>query len=125
MQAVESIVGLTVSAGNAAVSAYSLKAQVATAGLDAFKTKTGSDHSANVNVTTPAPGPTSNPQGVTTLPNSQSLTDPAILETPKTLALANALNMLLIGGKDGQPDWEKIRSTDPVSSITLWWRLLF
>jgi hypothetical protein len=126
MQAVESIVNLAVSAGNAAISAYTLKAQAAAAGLDAFKTQTGSGKpTTGNNVTIPTPGPTSNPQGVTTLPNSQSLTDPGVVETPKTLMLANAINMLLTGGKDGQPDWEKIRTTNAVSLFTLLYSLTF
>jgi hypothetical protein len=117
MQAVESLVNLAVSAGNTAISAYFMKAEVAKTGLNAFASKAGKAGTAaraSSRVKVPRAGPTSNPQGFTTLPNKASLTDPAILEAPKTLALANAINMLLVGGKDGNPDWENIRATGTV-----------
>jgi hypothetical protein len=121
MQAVESIVGLAVSAGNAAISTYTLKEQVATVGIEVFKTQFagGQNGGPNAQVGLQTPPQNTNPQGISTLPNDKSLSDPGMLEAPKTLQLVNALHMLLVGGKGGKPDWDKIRGKQTVSLHSL------
>ena len=82
MQVVESVTGLLVSAGNAAISAYTLKEQAAAAGLGAFKAATGGTDGKNVQV--PGAPPTTAPNGVPTAQASAStLTDPSLLQAQK------------------------------------------
>jgi hypothetical protein len=112
MGVVDSLTQLAVSAGNAAISAFTLKSQVAAAGLSALNSATGNSGDKKVQI--PTAPVNSAPNGVSTLPNDNSLTDPALLETPKVLSLANALQQLISGGEGGKPDWGKIRSKDAV-----------
>jgi hypothetical protein len=112
MSVVDSITQLVVSAGNAAISTFTLQFQFATAGLGAFRSITSSNAVKEVQI--PRAPVNSSPNGVSTLPNDNSLTDPALLETPKVLQLANTLQQLISGREGGKPDWEKIRSKDAV-----------
>jgi hypothetical protein len=102
MQVVESIVAQVASASNAAISTYTLNERVATVGLEAFTAQ------AEVSPKVQTPPQNTNPQGISTLPDDLSLTDSSLLESPRTLQLVNALNMLIVGGEDGKPDWDKI-----------------
>jgi hypothetical protein len=98
MQAVESIVNLAVSAGNTAISSYNIKGQIMSAGIQAMSPGpgvSGQQQGTAHQVQIPTPGASTSPAGVPTLPTTQALTDPAVLEIPKTLALANALLLLL------------------------------
>ena len=112
MGVVDSITQLVVSAGNAAISAFTFKSQVAAAGVGAFRASTSNNTDKRVQI--PTAPVNSSPNGVSTLPNDNSLTDPALLEAPKVLQLANTLQQLISGGQDGKPDWERIRSKDVV-----------
>ncbi|KAF7339192.1 hypothetical protein MVEN_01996500 [Mycena venus] len=116
MQVVESLTGeslpsLVVSAGNALISQATLKSQAASAGINAFSGLTGSKDSKPA---TPAPtpvAPTTSPTGVSTQPNSAALADPGTPLVLPVLAQANAIKMLICGGPNGKPDWDKIRGT--------------
>ncbi len=108
MQAVESLTQLAVSAGNALVSAATIKQQAAMAGLGML---TGPDTGAKNGKSKQSGGGTAQPQTSpqNTQPNAANITDPAILEVNKVLQLANALKLLVSGGPNGGPDWDKIR----------------
>jgi hypothetical protein len=112
MGVVDSLTQLAVSAGNAAISLFTLKSQIVTAGLGALMGKYG-DKTPQI----PTAPVNSSPNGISTLPNNKSLTDPALMETPKVLQLAYAIQQLLSGGRDGKPDWDKIRAKDPVCRL--------
>jgi hypothetical protein len=92
-----------------------LKSQVAAAGLGAFNSVTGNGGDKNVQI--PTAPVNSSPDGLSSLPNDNSLTDPVLLETPIVLQLANALQQLISGGEGGKPDWEKIRPKDAVCIV--------
>jgi len=113
MSVVDSITQQVVSAGNAAISTFTLPLQCGSAGLNLIRS--AASHVADKKVQIPTAPVNSSPNGVSTLPNENSLTDPALLETPKVLQLANALQQLISGGEGGKPDWEKIRSKDEFS----------
>ena len=112
MQVVESLTQVAVSAANAAIGMATLKSQAAMAGIGMLQ---------NVSGTTPgggAPqqgggqgggqgGAPANPNS--TLPSKASITDRAALELPKALTLANALQLLVSGGENNTPDWDRIR----------------
>ena len=117
MNVVDSITQLAVSAGNAAISTFMLPKQLASAGLHALRSAKNGD--ADENVQTPSTPVNSSPNGISTLPNDNSVTDPALLETPIVLQLANALQQLISGGEGGKPDWEKIRCKDKVCRLYL------
>ncbi|KAK7694431.1 hypothetical protein QCA50_001617 [Cerrena zonata] len=116
MQVAESLTQLVVSAGNAAIGIATLKQQAATVGLGMLQHATGSGpdkkddkSSGNTkpsggNTSAPAPSPTGNTQ-----PNAANITDPGALEVNQVLQLANALRLLVSGGPNGGPDWDKIR----------------
>ncbi|KAI0804724.1 hypothetical protein BC629DRAFT_1590958 [Irpex lacteus] len=108
MQAVESLTQLAVSAGNALVSAATIKQQAAMAGLGML---TGPDTGAKNGKGKQPGGGTAQTQTSpqNTQPNAANITDPAILEVNKVLQLANALKLLVSGGPNGGPDWDKIR----------------
>lgn len=115
MNVVDSIAQLVVSAGNAAISTFTLPPQLASAGLGALRSATRAD--ANKKVQIPSAPVNSSPNGISTLPNDNSLTDPALLETPIVLQLVNTLQQLISGGEGGKPDWEKIRCKDEVCRL--------
>ncbi|KAI0683167.1 hypothetical protein BC835DRAFT_1473001 [Cytidiella melzeri] len=111
MQAVESLTQLAVSAGNALISSATLKQQAAMAGIGMLQKATGTD-SKDGNTTQPGQTGTAAPTPVqNTQPTATNLLDPAILEVNKVLQLANALQLLVSGGPNGGPDWDKIRGS--------------
>ncbi|KAJ6541351.1 hypothetical protein B0H19DRAFT_958230 [Mycena capillaripes] len=110
MQVVESLTNLAVSAGNAAISMATLKSQAASAGLNAFSSITNSkDGKAAAPTPTPV-APTTSPNGVSSQPNARGLTDPGLMCTQRVLDQCTGIKMLLTG-KDGKPDWDKIRGS--------------
>jgi hypothetical protein len=118
MSAVESLVGLAVSAGNAAVSAYTMKAQLATAGIGAFSNKSP-DKASDIKAPTGSRPDSSNKEGVSTQPSINALSDPAIVMVPMTMMYARALDMLLTGGPKNTPDWDKIREVPALFLVRL------
>ena len=109
MQAVESITQLAVSAGNAAIGIATLKQQAAMAGIGMLQHATGTGPSKDQKGD--KGGNTQQPSGSapSTQPNAANISDPALLEVNKVLQLAVALQMLVCGGPNGGPDWDKIR----------------
>ncbi|KAF7340560.1 hypothetical protein MSAN_02127500 [Mycena sanguinolenta] len=108
MQVVESLTNLVVSAGNAAISAATMKSQAASAGINAFSSLTGG----NKQTQTPAPtpvAPSTAPNGVSSQPNGAALSDPGTLMVSQVLTQANAIK-LLVAGNSGKPDWDRIRA---------------
>ena len=112
MNVVDSITQLVVSAGNAAISTFRLPPQLSSMGLGALRSPASGDTERKVQI--PSTPVNSSPNGISTLPNDSSLTDPALLETPIVLQLANTLQQLISGGEGGYPDWEKIQCKDEV-----------
>ncbi|KAF8145362.1 hypothetical protein K438DRAFT_1991885 [Mycena galopus ATCC 62051] len=113
MQVVESLTNLVVSAGNAAISQATMSSQAAKAGLNAFSGLVGGKgESGQPAAPGPAPvAPTTSPNGVSSQPNSASLSDPGTMVAQAVLDQANFIKMFLTGDK-GKPDWSKIRSQD-------------
>ncbi|KAI0086014.1 hypothetical protein BDY19DRAFT_895518 [Irpex rosettiformis] len=115
MQVVESLTQLAVSAGNALVGAATLRQQAAMAGLGMLQHATGTDTDKKDGKNG---GGASQPGGGTALPaqntqpNAANISDPGVLEVTKVLQLTNALQMLVSGGPNGGPDWDKIRGKD-------------
>lgn len=117
MMAVESLVNLGVSAGNAAISAYTLKSQAAVVGIGAFQSLTGKEKATDKKKDNNSKSSdNTNAQLVSSTPNGQSLSDPAITEIPQTLQYVNTLNILVAAGNDGKPDWSNIRAKGAVSA---------
>ncbi|KAI0804810.1 hypothetical protein BC629DRAFT_1580916 [Irpex lacteus] len=118
MQAVESLTQLAVSAGNALISSATIKQQAAMAGIGMLQHATGSDKDAKDGKGGQTGGGTTQPQisPQNTQPNAANITDPAVLEVNKVLQLANALQLLVSGGPNGGPDWDKIRGSGTDSS---------
>lgn len=119
MQAVESLTQLAVSAGNALISSATIKQQAAMAGIGMLQHATGSDQDAKDGKGGQTGGGTTQPQTSpqNTQPNAANITDPAVLEVNKVLQLANALQLLVSGGPNGDPDWDKIRGSVCVSLL--------
>jgi len=115
MTVVDSITQLAVSAGNAAISTFTFTSQLASERLRAFRSATSIDPKQRVQV--PGAPVNSSPNGISTLPNDSSLTDPALLEAPIVLQLATTLQQLISGGEGGKPDWEKIRRRGDVCRL--------
>ncbi|KAJ7359545.1 hypothetical protein DFH08DRAFT_412424 [Mycena albidolilacea] len=110
MQVVESLTGLVVSAGNAAISMATIRSQAATAGLNAFSSLTGTkDPKAPATPALAPVAPTTSPNGVSSQPNAAALNDPGTLAAQHVLDQATNIKMLLTGGAGGKPDWDKIR----------------
>ncbi|KIO28092.1 hypothetical protein M407DRAFT_6970 [Tulasnella calospora MUT 4182] len=117
MQAVESLTSLAVAAGNAAISAATLRSQAVTAGLGAFKNSSlGGGKEGADQVSIPGTPATTAPNGVATKNNPAALSDPGLQQARKALDMANTINQLVNGGPDGHPDWDKIRGKDGASS---------
>jgi hypothetical protein len=114
MGVVESLTGLLVSAGNAAVSAATMKSQMMTAGLGAAGSIIGGKPAApgapgapGAPATTPAPAPA--PGALpSAAPNGPAVSDPATPMVGSTLAQANALLSLLTGAQPNTADWTRI-----------------
>ncbi|KAJ7359546.1 hypothetical protein DFH08DRAFT_412450 [Mycena albidolilacea] len=97
--------------GNVLSSSSTLKSQGSKNGLNAF-----SSSGENKDVpATPAPtpvAPTTSPNGISSQPNSDALSDPATTLVPIILVQVTGIKLLLTGGEGGKPDWDKIRSKD-------------
>ncbi|EIN05300.1 hypothetical protein PUNSTDRAFT_137982 [Punctularia strigosozonata HHB-11173 SS5] len=116
MGVVQSLTSLLVSAGNAAISTFSLKAQAAALGVGAFNKLTGSNgNPPPVNQAVPQMPPTTSPNGIPTQPNGACLSDPGLLQANSVLCTVNAMKQLVSGGPDGKPDWDQIRGSDSTS----------
>ena len=114
MQVVDSWTHCVVSAGNALVNgAATIKEKVVKVGLDMFHRedieKGGRSHQSGSDTAAPQ-SPGIQTQNLIQL-DTKSLTDPGIPEVYKVLQLSNALDLLISGGPDGGPDWDKIRGT--------------
>jgi len=116
MQAVESLTSLAVSAGNAAIASATMRSTALTAGLGALKNSSvgNSQVQAGAPVQAPAPPPNSAPNGVATQGNAAALTDPGLMQARSALDMANNIRLLVNGGPEGKPDWNKIRGKDGV-----------
>ncbi|KAF7340576.1 hypothetical protein MSAN_02129100 [Mycena sanguinolenta] len=108
MQVVESLTNLVVCAGNAAISAATMKSQAASAGINAFSSLTGSNKQTQAPAPTPV-APSTAPNGVSSQPNAAALSDPGTLMVSQVLTQANAIK-LLVAGNSGKPDWDRIRA---------------
>lgn len=98
------------SALNAAVSYGTMRSQGAQAGLNSYSNLTGQQGQTAV-APEPAPvAPTTSPNGVSSQPNAEALTDPGTVGVQSVLTLVMAMQSLLTG-KDGKPDWDRIRKT--------------
>ncbi|KAJ7779494.1 hypothetical protein DFH07DRAFT_936282 [Mycena maculata] len=109
MHIVESLTGLAVSAGNAAISQATLGSQLMKTGMNAFA-------SANSGAPAPPPvAPSTSPNGVSSQLNSATLYDPGTMLVQHVLDQVVGIKMLLTGHA-GKPDWDKIRSKDGSTS---------
>ncbi|KAL0572737.1 hypothetical protein V5O48_009237 [Marasmius crinis-equi] len=109
MQAVESVTQLAVSAGNAMINMYTIKSQAAMAGIGMFQNATGGGpQGGNKDGKTGGNAPLAQ-SAESTRASAATITDPGALEVSKALNLASALQVLVIGGPNGGPDWDKIR----------------
>ncbi|KAI0701082.1 hypothetical protein BC835DRAFT_1265443, partial [Cytidiella melzeri] len=119
MQAAEALTQFAVAAGNALISAATIKQQAAMAGIEIASKKAGADDGSKpsskdgkTDTSKPAaPTPVAPTPAQNTQPNAANTSDPANLEVNKVLQLANALQFLVSGGPGGGPDWDKIRGT--------------
>lgn len=125
MQVVETLTSFGVSAGNAAIASATMSSQMMNVGLGAFKNSSlgGNPSTPAANVQAPQPPSASAPNGVATQGNADALLDPGLTQARKVLDLATSIGLLVNGGPDGKPDWEKIRGKGavrlvPVSSGT-------
>ncbi|KAK7054727.1 hypothetical protein VNI00_003190 [Paramarasmius palmivorus] len=112
MDAVDSLKHLAVSAGGALLSLAGIKG-IAIKGREASSQNPG----------------TSNKPPVQSAQATQDaialITDPAAREAQRVLTLVNALKLLVVGGPNGGPDWDKIRGNASVQSDllpALWFR---
>lgn len=119
MQVVESLTGLVVSAGNAAISQATMSSRLVNTGIGAFSNH-GSKDPASAATPPPIPATTS-PIGVSSQPNSAALLDQGTMLVQRVLDQATAIKMLLTG-KDGKPDWDRIGSKDAVRIWVLFHR---
>ncbi|KAJ7234063.1 hypothetical protein C8J57DRAFT_1380995 [Mycena rebaudengoi] len=114
MQVTESMTSLAVAAGNALISRATMTSQAEEAGINAFSTVV-KDETDKDKPEAPAPAPvapTTSPNGVSSQPNAAALSDPAAPLVQVVLTLVNGIEMLLTGGENGKPDWDKIRGKD-------------
>jgi hypothetical protein len=51
------------------------------------------------------------PTGVSTVGNTQALTDLGIVQAERVLSLVTMIKGLLLGGTDSVPDWDQIKPT--------------
>ncbi|KAG8933166.1 hypothetical protein FRC01_010665 [Tulasnella sp. 417] len=117
MELVETSTSSLVTAGNAVISASSLRKHAIQAGLGAFKNSSlggGKEEAGQVSV--PANPPSTAPKGVATQNNPAALSDPGVIQARKVLSMANAINHLINGGPNGNPDWDRIRGNGGASS---------
>jgi hypothetical protein len=113
-QVTESMTSLAVAAGNALISRATMTSQAEEAGINAFSTVV-KDETDKDKPEAPAPAPvapTTSPNGVSSQPNAAALSDPAAPLVQVVLTLVNGIEMLLTGGENGKPDWDKIRGKD-------------
>ncbi|KAK7054713.1 hypothetical protein VNI00_003176 [Paramarasmius palmivorus] len=112
MQVVENLSKLAVTAGNAAISIFTLKEQAAMAGIGMLKTATG---------TGPPDGKTGQDNGNTgdkapvqsaeaTKTTAATLTDPGNLEVTNVQGFVGYMQQLVAGGPDQGPNWDMIRA---------------
>ncbi|KAJ6462752.1 hypothetical protein C8R47DRAFT_1157968 [Mycena vitilis] len=105
MNFVENLTKALFAAGNAYLSEATKSRDGAKAGMNAF---------ANDGTAAPQPASvatTSSPNGISSQPNSASLSDPGILLVESVQTLVIGIQSLL-GGKGGKPDWDLIRGKD-------------
>ncbi|KAI0701085.1 hypothetical protein BC835DRAFT_1442546 [Cytidiella melzeri] len=116
MQAAEALTQFAMAAGNALISAATIKQQAAMAGIEILSKQAGVDHGnktgskdGKTDTSQPA-APVAPTPAQNTQPNAVNTSDPANLEVNKVLHLLNALQFLVSGGPGGGPDWDNIRS---------------
>lgn len=120
MQAVESLTSLVAAAGNAAISAGTIRSQALQAGLGAFKNSSlGGGKEGAGQVSVPPNPPSTAPNGVATQNNATALSDPGLQQARKALDMARVIKQLINGGPDGHPDYEKIRRKHGVSTTPI------
>ncbi|KAJ7234073.1 hypothetical protein C8J57DRAFT_1575490 [Mycena rebaudengoi] len=98
------------SALNAAVSYGTMRSQGAQTGLNSYSNLTGQQDQTPAAPEEAPVAPTTSPNGVSSQPNADALTDPGTVGVNSVLTLVMAMQSLLTG-KDGKPDWDRIRKT--------------
>ncbi|KAJ6541350.1 hypothetical protein B0H19DRAFT_958626 [Mycena capillaripes] len=101
--------------GNALSSMATLNSQGSKAGMNSFSSKVSEIKDKPADPAQPPVAPTTSPNGVDSQPNSDALSDPATPLVPLVLTCVHGIKTLLTG-KDGKPDWNKIRSKDSSTS---------
>jgi len=114
MQAVESLTQLAVSAGNAAIGMATLKSQAAMAGIGMVQQMGGADTKNGKTGSQDNNTNTSTQSAESIKASAAAMTDPGALEVQKVLGYATTLQLLITGGPDGGPDWDKIRGSNGV-----------
>ncbi|KAK7444518.1 hypothetical protein VKT23_015196 [Stygiomarasmius scandens] len=112
MQAVESLTQLAVSAGNAAIGMATLKSQAAMAGIGMVQQMSGADTKNGKTGSQDNNTNTSTQSAESIKASAAAMTDPGALEVQKVLGYATTLQLLITGGPDGGPDWDKIRGSN-------------
>ncbi|KAF8647344.1 hypothetical protein AX16_006806 [Volvariella volvacea WC 439] len=112
MQTVESLTQLAVSAGNAVLGMVTLKSQAAMAGIGMLQGKSPNDRKdGNDGKADDTSGYTPVQSAKATQASAAALADAGALEAGRVLSLVTALQLLVAGGPNDGPDWDKIRGT--------------